>query len=85
MQTQICNLCLTSFEVDPPVALRKDGFDLIRCRCCGLLRRATMPTVGELSSIYAEDYFRDNPDHQDSKGYVDYLADEPLHRRNARR
>jgi len=80
-----CNLCRTSFDAARSVALRKDGFDIVRCPSCGLLCRASMPSPAELTAIYDREYFRDDPLRPSRDGYADYLSDEPLHRRNARR
>jgi 2-polyprenyl-3-methyl-5-hydroxy-6-metoxy-1,4-benzoquinol methylase len=80
-----CNLCRTSFDAGRSVALRKDGFDILRCPSCGLLCRASMPSAAELAAIYDGGYFRDDPLRPNRDGYADYLSDEPLHRRNARR
>ncbi len=65
--------------------LRKDGFDIVRCPSCGLVCRASMPSAAELTAIYDGQYFRDDPLRPSRDGYADYLSDEPLHRRNARR
>jgi SAM-dependent methyltransferase len=80
-----CVLC--SAQVDPRTALvwRKDGYDIVRCRSCGLVFRAELPDEQALGRIYDEDYFRDRPDRADRHGYADYLRDGPLHRANARR
>jgi 2-polyprenyl-3-methyl-5-hydroxy-6-metoxy-1,4-benzoquinol methylase len=44
-----------------------------------------MPSAAELTEIYDAGYFRDDPNEPDREGYADYRADEPAHRRNARR
>ena len=80
-----CSLCRTSFDATQGIALRKDGFDIVRCPSCGLLSRASMPSAAEVAAIYDGEYFRDDPLRPNREGYADYLSDEALHRRNARR
>lgn len=79
-----CPLCGASF--DPAVHLRwnKDGFDVVRCPSCALLFRSELPTTDELAEIYAVDYFKAGDD-GDAQGYLDYVADEDVHRLAARR
>jgi 2-polyprenyl-3-methyl-5-hydroxy-6-metoxy-1,4-benzoquinol methylase len=79
-----CPLCGASF--DPAVHLRwnKDGFDVVRCPSCALLFRSELPTTDELAEIYAVDYFKAGDD-GDAQGYLDYVADESVHRLAARR
>lgn len=60
--------------------LRRDGFEYFRCSTCGDAFLSDNHDVDDLEAFYAEDYFRDGR----KGGYRDYLADEPLHRRNAR-
>jgi 2-polyprenyl-3-methyl-5-hydroxy-6-metoxy-1,4-benzoquinol methylase len=52
---------------------------------CGFVFRAHIPLPEELTEIYDEAYFEDDPDRPDRKGYADYRADETAHRRNARK
>jgi len=47
--------------------------------------RAEPPGEEELSRIYDEDYFHDQPGRASRHGYADYLRDGKLHRSNARR
>jgi SAM-dependent methyltransferase len=65
-------------------AFVKDGYELARCPSCGLLARRELPRSAELTSIYGDDYFRDDSADR-SDGYADYLGDEALHRDTARR
>src|SRR5207249_3777562 len=65
-------------------ALRKDGFDLVSCRNCGMLMRARLPTHDELAEIYAPEYFKASAEHP-ADGYADYLGDAERHRETARR
>jgi hypothetical protein len=65
-------------------ALRKDGYELVRCTSCGLLMRGVLPTPQELEAIYAPDYFTADPRHP-VDGYADYLGDAERHRETARR
>ena len=80
----ICNLCRRRVDADARL-WTKDGFDVLRCPRCSLVFRADPPDVAELPGIYALDYFRDDVAGANRNGYADYLRDEPLHRRNARR
>lgn len=50
------------------------------CPTCALLFRADLPTAAELDEIYGPDYFSGEP-----TGYLDYLADEEVHRISARK
>lgn len=65
-------------------ALRKDGFDLVSCRNCGMLMRARLPTHDELAEIYAPEYFKASAE-DPADGYADYLGDAERHRETARR
>jgi SAM-dependent methyltransferase len=62
----------------------KDGFEILRCRSCGLLFRAQMPDESELAEIYGESYFAAADDNDDAQGYADYLSEEENHRLTAR-
>jgi SAM-dependent methyltransferase len=79
-----CNLCGAEVSPEQPAVWRKNGYDIIRCRRCGLVFRRELPTVDELTGIYREGYFRNEPG-GDAEGYADYLSDEPEHRLTARR
>jgi SAM-dependent methyltransferase len=48
---------------------------LLRCRNCGFVRAAHLPTPAELAQIYSSDYFS-------GEEYGDYLADAAVHMRN---
>lgn len=79
-----CNLCDTPVLPGQSPRWHKDGYDIFHCRSCGLLFRGPLPTVADLESIYARDYFiRDEG--SDADGYADYLSDEAEHRLTARR
>jgi 2-polyprenyl-3-methyl-5-hydroxy-6-metoxy-1,4-benzoquinol methylase len=65
-------------------ALRKDGFDLVSCRNCGMLMRARLPARDELAEIYAPEYFKASAE-DPADGYADYLGDAERHRETARR
>jgi SAM-dependent methyltransferase len=62
----------------------KDGYRIVRCEACSLLRREDLPPNSELVGLYGADYFAPGAG-GDPAGYLDYLADEELHRLNARR
>jgi 2-polyprenyl-3-methyl-5-hydroxy-6-metoxy-1,4-benzoquinol methylase len=65
----------------------KDGFEIVRCPSCGLVFRAYMPASDDLGAIYSDAYFTSPADSQEigATGYLDYVADEELHRVNARK
>jgi SAM-dependent methyltransferase len=49
------------------------------CPSCGLLFRRDLPTQAELDEIYGLEYFKGG-----AVGYLDYVADEDVHRSSAR-
>ena len=49
------------------------------CPACGLLFRRDLPTQAELDEIYGLEYFKGG-----ASGYLDYVADEDVHRSSAR-
>ena len=51
---------------------------LVRCRECGFVRAATLPTPEEIAGLYGSGYF-------EGEEYVDYLGDERAHVQNFRR
>lgn len=51
------------------------------CDTCGLLRLDPLPDPSTVATLYDADYFSA----VSSGGYVDYIGDESVHRRNARR
>ena len=79
-----CPICETWVDPVRDLRLRKDGFDLVRCRQCLLLMRASLPEPSELAAIYAPGYFRHETG-EPIDGYADYLADATRHRSAARR
>jgi SAM-dependent methyltransferase len=52
----------------------------VRCPSCGLLFRSDLPTQADIDEIYGLEYFQGG-----AEGYLDYLADEEMHRLSARR
>ncbi len=80
----LCNLCRAHVS-DGDRVWRKDGHDIVRCPYCGLLFRADQPAPETLASIYGPDYFSASAGELQGEGYLDYLAEEPEHRRNAQR
>ena len=52
----------------------------MRCPSCALLFRRDLPTQADLDEIYGLGYFKGG-----AEGYLDYLADEEVHRLSARR
>ncbi len=79
-----CNLCDAPIPGDQPPKWRKDGYEIVACRSCGLLFRRELPSAQDLLSIYASDYFG-NHGNGDATGYSDYLSDAREHRLTARR
>jgi 2-polyprenyl-3-methyl-5-hydroxy-6-metoxy-1,4-benzoquinol methylase len=80
-----CNLCRTEVDTARQLAFVKDGIEIVRCPTCGLVFRGHPPSLDELTEIYGDSYFRDDPARPDRKGYADYRADEAAHRRNAQK
>jgi 2-polyprenyl-3-methyl-5-hydroxy-6-metoxy-1,4-benzoquinol methylase len=78
-----CPLCSIAFDPARNVRWTKDGFDVVRCPSCRLLFRADLPAPAELDAIYTLDYFKASED--DGQGYLDYVADEEVHRLAAKR
>lgn len=62
-----------------------DGHAIVRCPGCGLVQRAVFPTPDELRALYDVDYFTASAGSLGAEGYLDYVADEEVHRANARR
>jgi 2-polyprenyl-3-methyl-5-hydroxy-6-metoxy-1,4-benzoquinol methylase len=79
-----CNLCGTMVAVDQSPRWRKQGFEIFRCRSCGLLFRGELPTPEELEAIYDVDYFHRKDRSTEADGYADYLGDGAEHRLTAR-
>jgi SAM-dependent methyltransferase len=61
-------------------ALAKDGFAYARCRNCAHMWLHPTPDPAACATIYDSGYFENGR----NSGYANYLADEPLHRTNAR-
>ena len=62
-------------------ALTKDGFTYVACGSCGVVRLDPLPDAEAAAGLYDDGYFVAST----TGGYHDYLADEAIHRRNARR
>jgi SAM-dependent methyltransferase len=75
-----CVVCSHTFAPAGHVRWTKDGYDIVRCPSCGLLFRSDLPTQADLDEIYGLEYFQGG-----AEGYLDYLADEEVHRLSARR
>jgi 2-polyprenyl-3-methyl-5-hydroxy-6-metoxy-1,4-benzoquinol methylase len=50
----VCNLCR---HADTQLYCRKDGIDVVRCRCCGLIFAASMQKKEDLIKHYSDGYF----------------------------
>jgi SAM-dependent methyltransferase len=83
-EVSACVVCGDDIDPIADLAMRIDGFDLVRCGGCGLLTRASLPDERELREIYAPEYFADSAGGS-VDGYADYLADSNRHREAARR
>lgn len=62
-------------------AIEIDSYSYASCDECGLLRLDPLPDASAIAALYDSDYFAA----VSSGGYVDYVGDENVHRRNARR
>src|SRR5215471_2323272 len=80
-----CAACGQLVDSVRDLRFRKDGFDIVRCRACGLLFRTRLPDERELEQIYDASYFFSALGDTRGQGYRDYLAEEDLHRDAARR
>lgn len=80
-----CPVCGRDVDRERDRRWRKDGFDIVRCRSCGLLFRFDLPAREELDEIYGGAYFDAAEGTTHGQGYHDYLGDEAVHRLNARR
>ena len=66
---------------ETPTVASSLSADYHRCPNCGVLGLQPLPTPVAADAWYDSGYFAS----ADKGGYVDYLGDEPTHRRNARR
>jgi SAM-dependent methyltransferase len=80
-----CNVCRTQFASSEHRLFEKNGFWIVRCPECTLVFRETLPGADDLAEIYGPAYFGGPAARTTSEGYLDYVADESVHRANARR
>jgi SAM-dependent methyltransferase len=73
-----CPACATDSQ---PRILKKENYTYLVCAACGLGWLDPLPSAEQAKALYAAEYFTAGA----HAGYSDYLADESLHRRNARR
>jgi SAM-dependent methyltransferase len=73
----VCAACASVGAFEP--ALRKDGYDILRCPCCGI-GRAVVPAF-TAEALYTDDYFTGKVRH----AYVDYASSENILRQEFRR
>jgi 2-polyprenyl-3-methyl-5-hydroxy-6-metoxy-1,4-benzoquinol methylase len=85
MTTVNCTLCTTVFDADQAVIVVKDGHQIVRCPVCGLVSRASLPAPADIAELYGTEYFAATEGSLGHEGYLDYVADEDVHRANARR
>lgn len=76
--TTTCRACGATRSVP---YLRRGTYRYVRCAECGFAPLDAIPDTDELDRVFGPGYFRDDP----AGGYLDYDADERLHRRNATR
>jgi len=79
-----CNLCRASVA-ENELRWVRDGYAIVRCSTCSLLFRREMPAQDAVSRLYTDEYFAAAGRASKGEGYLDYVADEQVHRRNARR
>ena len=79
-----CDLCGADVTTNAELRWVRDGYPIVRCRQCSLLFRRDLPSPDEIAALYATDYFTSSGTLPKGEGYLDYTADEELHRRNAR-
>lgn len=73
-----CAICHTS---DVAQQFTKFGFDVVKCRSCGLVYLNHSMTPDDLRDFYSKEYFSGG---EDRKGYADYVGDEDSIRRSFR-
>ena len=56
-----------------PVLYKKNNFEIIRCKNCGLVYVANPPSREELVNLYDKEYFMGNPSRF---GYINYFEEE---------
>jgi SAM-dependent methyltransferase len=78
-RVSVCIVCSDEFAPEGHVRWTKDGHDILGCPSCGLLFRRSLPAHAELDEIYGLEYFKGG-----AVGYLDYVADEEVHRSSAR-
>lgn len=79
-----CPLCADASSPST-VWFRKDGCDIFSCPACTVRFRWPLPAASDVQALYGMEYFHDADGDLRGSGYLDYIADEPCHRRNARR
>src|SRR6266536_1938863 len=80
-----CNACEASVDRERDAVWTKDGLNILRCRNCGLLCRAHLPSPEELPGLYDRSYFLAEDRSHGGQGYADYVGESDLHRLNAQR
>lgn len=73
-----CPVCAAAA---PEPLLRKDGFDLVRCRRCGCVYVGADPATIDFDALYGESYYRGGSD----AVFADYVGQQPARRAQARR
>ena len=78
-----CRICDGAISRRDDLRWTKDGHAIVRCRTCGVLCRADLPSESELPALYRDDYFSAVGE-LGAQGYSDYLGEEANHRATAR-
>ena len=72
--------CRNCSSKDAKFLFRKDDFDIVQCKACGLIFTNTDPSHALIKEFYGEKYFR--PEGM-SAGYSDYIFEESAMTLNA--
>ena len=73
-----CPVCFADTGQSPYLTVSDHAY--VACNSCGAVRLHPLPNAAEAAELYGNDYFTAAA----HGGYVDYAADEPIHRRNGR-
>lgn len=69
LRTSPCNLCGGTVAIP---RFKKFGYQIVRCRGCGLEFLHPRPTADEIAAFYDEGYFTGNPER---RGYLNYVGE----------
>jgi len=73
METVSCNLCEGK---NTEQLHRIEGFNIVRCKKCGLVYVNPRPDIRSLKALYDREYFHNDEKHSSGRylGYTDYLS-----------